>query len=451
MGKLQFICAVVRPGRVFISRVLHTLRNNYEEKEVVLDDEFKKDIYWWKKFLPDCNGVGILWMLHIKQPNRIGSSDACLEAMGAVCGKEYIKIRFPPEWRGSNIANLELLAIIVMVKTWGEQFKGKSVLFKCDNEAVVNVVNTGRARDCTLLLLMRELVFVAAQKFEYRAVFLPGRKNILPDILSRWHESQKLRKFCLDYKLPPIPAQGMQLRRFAQYLADTPTTNAIETINNYLWGVKTFHRLLDLPPPDTHEFLTTLTLRGLRLTLARLIRQAEPIDPTILERLLLQVDIKVEEQLTAWTALVLAFNMLLRKSNLVPQTQKEFNPEKQLARYNVCLAQDAALIDIVWCKTLQFREKVLQLPLVRLQNRVLCPVFWLWKMIKKIPAAPTDPVFCYHRKNKFMMLMYPRLTFWFKKWLQGAGYDSTRLTMHSCRRGGGGQLTFTMPTYLDKL
>ena len=35
-----------------------------------------------------------------------------------------------------------------------------------------------------------------------------------------------------------------------------------------------------------------------------------------------------------------------------------------------------------------------------------------------------------------MTLTYPRLTYWFKTWLAQAGYDHTKFSMHSCRRGG---------------
>ena len=248
--------------------------------------------------------------------------------------------------------------------------------------------------------------------------------------------------FCLEFKLSPIPAQGQQLRRFAQYLADSPTISAIQTINNYLWGLKTFHRLLGLPTPDTKEFLTGLMLKGLRLTLARPIKQAEPITPHILEKMFLKVDLKSEEQMVAWVAIIFGFHLLLRKSNLVPDTQREFDPEKQIARKDICMAINAVVVEIQWCKTLQFKEKVLTLPLVRLDNPVICPVYWAWRLVRRVRAGPMDPLFCYHRRGKYMVLTYPRLTYWFKLWIDQVGISSKGYTLHSCRRGGA--------TYLQK-
>ena len=56
IGKLQFVTACVRPGRIFISRLLNTLRGL---PAGVHSAEFEmcKDIEWWKKFLTKYNGV----------------------------------------------------------------------------------------------------------------------------------------------------------------------------------------------------------------------------------------------------------------------------------------------------------------------------------------------------------------------------------------------------------
>ena len=96
--KLQFICACVRPGRVFISRMLNFLRQ-MKGKNMKVSNDFKKDVLWWVKYLPEFTGTGILWMLHIKEPDEEVASDACLVGMGTVSGKEYVKLTFPKDWK----------------------------------------------------------------------------------------------------------------------------------------------------------------------------------------------------------------------------------------------------------------------------------------------------------------------------------------------------------------
>ena len=228
--------------------------------------------------------------------------------------------------------------------------------------------------------------------------YQPGCSKNLHTYINRYLD------FCIEFKLPPIPAEGMQLRRFAQYLADSTNISAIGTINNYLWGLKTFHKLLGLPAPDTGEFLTRLVLKGIRLTLAKPLKQALPVNPKILNAMFCHVKVTEQEQMVAWTVLLYGFHMLLRKSNLVLDTQKEFDLERQLARRNICLANNAVLVNIEWSKTLQFKEKVLSVPLIPIDNKVLCPVFWTWKLVKTVPARPHDPLFCYYRRNRYMVL-----------------------------------------------
>ena len=177
-------------------------------------------------------------------------------------------------------------------------------------------------------------------------------------------------------------------------------------------------------------------LKGLRMQLARPTNQARPITVQNMNVMSRQVDKSSPEQVTAWTALVFAFLMLLRKSNLVPDTQKAFDGAKQLTRESITVAANAVMVDVVWSKTLQFKEKVLNIPLIRLRNKAICPLYWLLLMIQLNPASPSDPAFCYFRNGKFMTLTYPRLVYWLRRWLIMANINPEGYTMHSFRRGG---------------
>ena len=194
-----------------------------------------------------------------------------------------------------------------------------------------------------------------------------------------------------------------------------------------------------------------LVTKGLRLALAWPVRQAEPVNPEILMNMFKFVDIQDEEQIMAWTELLYGFH-LLDKSNLVPDTQKEFHPEKQIARQDICLAKHTVLVNIQWSKTLQYKEKLLHVPLIQLKNKLICPVHWMWKLVLSVNMRPSDPLFCYHRKGKFMTLTYPWLTYWFKLWLEKCGMPAKLFSLHSCRRGGVTFLhTADIPAQMIKL
>jgi hypothetical protein len=69
---------------------------------------------------------------------------------------------------------------------WGQHWSGNVVLIHCDNIAVVDVLNSGFAKDGMLMHLLRCVFFISAH-FEVttKAAHIPGRENIAADALSR--------------------------------------------------------------------------------------------------------------------------------------------------------------------------------------------------------------------------------------------------------------------------
>ena len=132
IGKLQFVCVAIRPGRLFISRLIRLLKGDRLDME--LDEETRKDIKWWLRFMPQFNGSGILWMDSFKE-QEVMASDASLTGLGAVFDKEYWKIGTDLVRQDYTIVHLELLAVVIMFKVWGHLIGGRRVLVECDNEA----------------------------------------------------------------------------------------------------------------------------------------------------------------------------------------------------------------------------------------------------------------------------------------------------------------------------
>ena len=87
-----------------------------------------------------------------------------------------------------NINVLELLSIVIFLKLWSKYFKGKRIQIFCDNEAVCQVISSGKAR-CELLQSgLREIAFLAATKeFEIKTVHLGSKSNRICDLLLRFH------------------------------------------------------------------------------------------------------------------------------------------------------------------------------------------------------------------------------------------------------------------------
>ena len=106
----------VKSIRVFLARLFRTLSKTHNRTLAPVDQEMKKDIWWWHKFITQYNGVSVLWLTQYMIADEFAASDACLTGAGAVCSREYIHYRFPQEWKGKNIAMLEFLAVIITMK-----------------------------------------------------------------------------------------------------------------------------------------------------------------------------------------------------------------------------------------------------------------------------------------------------------------------------------------------
>lgn len=190
VGKLNFLAKCVKPGRLFMSRLLHTLSKlEHSSHHTRLSAEFQQDISWWYHFVREFNGVSVIKGPTWTPADAIFATDSSLAGCGGQSGQEFFSYTFPPSIRERhiNIAGLEFLAIVIGAKLWAQRCSCQRVAVACDNEAVVNVVNSGRSRDQFLQACARELLFVAAQHdFEIKAVHIPGKSNFLPDLLSRF-------------------------------------------------------------------------------------------------------------------------------------------------------------------------------------------------------------------------------------------------------------------------
>ena len=92
------------------------------------------------------------------------------------------------------IHKLEFLAVLVGARIWGHKFKGLKIRMYCDNQPVVDVINSSKTKDAFMASYLRELwLVVSSNEFELRAVHLPGEENRVADWLSRWHLGSKYK------------------------------------------------------------------------------------------------------------------------------------------------------------------------------------------------------------------------------------------------------------------
>ena len=116
--------------------------------------------------------------------------DACLTGIGACYNNMVYHYQFKvgEVSRMFNIVHLEMWNVLVALRIWGHQWSSQSVNIKCDNEAVVSVINTGATRDFILATMARNIWLETASKdIKLKLTHIAGKHNGCADLLSRWH------------------------------------------------------------------------------------------------------------------------------------------------------------------------------------------------------------------------------------------------------------------------
>ena len=145
LGSLLYVAKCVKYARLFLNRMLALLRENFDKKSMVVTEDFKRDLRWFNTFLSVYNGV--TFFKHV--PSKLVHLDACPTWLGGIFDQQVYAMKLPCEWSSKNIAYLEMVNFLVALKVWHVQWAGLNVMIKCDNQAVVSVLATGRTRDQT--------------------------------------------------------------------------------------------------------------------------------------------------------------------------------------------------------------------------------------------------------------------------------------------------------------
>ena len=209
IGKLQFLSKCIRPGRVFVARLLNFLRGMKKGIWYMVSDEVGSDIKWWYFTLPHFKGTALMWLYDDKEQDCSFATDSCLQGCGGVCEEEYFHVGLPEHIHkvATNIANTELLTVSIALRLWGHKPKGRRVRIWCDNEASVACINNGRARDIFMQQWLREICYLSTiNKCWLKAVYLTSAENRIPDLLSHWEIDLTVRAQLIEY------AQGKKLR-----------------------------------------------------------------------------------------------------------------------------------------------------------------------------------------------------------------------------------------------
>jgi hypothetical protein len=234
-GMLNFACAVVRPGRFYLRRIInHTSRLEALVRRggasriragvhapFPLTKAVLADIAWWVDYLPKWDGVSLLYELDWQKAERIELfTDACKDGYGAMFGSAWFAGAWSPAQMAAarrrsrySMPFLELHALVQAAATWGPLWRGKKIIFRCDAEAAVKAISACRSRDPGMMHLLRTLSTIACDNsFDFRCEHIAGVTNVAADLLSRFGgDSSQFRAACPRADLQATPAAPIPL------------------------------------------------------------------------------------------------------------------------------------------------------------------------------------------------------------------------------------------------
>ena len=134
---------------------------------------------------------------------------------GGIFGGKWFQGKWEPRQQLGqpeiSIAWQELFAIVVACHVWGKFLQNKRIILNCDNESVVNIINSKRSRISRAMDLLRHLTLLTLKYNIYiRAKHIPGKCNQTADSISRF-QFQRFRLLAPQADVTPYEIPDLLL------------------------------------------------------------------------------------------------------------------------------------------------------------------------------------------------------------------------------------------------
>jgi hypothetical protein len=132
-------------------------------------------------------------------------TDASNYGYGGCYASRWISGQWPTSWEKHPIAVKELYPIMAIINTFGHKLKNSRILFHCDNQAIVAIINKQSSKDRKIMGLLRPLVLtLMLHNIHFHTIYISTHDNSIADHLSRF---QALPSFLEEHSLNPHPEQ----------------------------------------------------------------------------------------------------------------------------------------------------------------------------------------------------------------------------------------------------
>ena len=170
-GLLNFLCRAIVPGRAFTRRFYaysSTIGSKLKQHHHVrVNREMRLNLQVWKVFLskPTAFARPFIDYSNVLAAEEIDfytdSSGNSKLGMGGICGNSWMYAQWDEKWTNENnpsIEYLELYAVTTAIISWIRRFTTQRVVIFCDNNSVVEMINSSSSRCKNCMMLIRLIV-----------------------------------------------------------------------------------------------------------------------------------------------------------------------------------------------------------------------------------------------------------------------------------------------------
>ena len=203
IGSLNFACRAITPGRPFCRRLINAtcgLTKSYHHLRI--NSAIREDLNMWLQFFRHFNGISVFherfWVSNEDVQLFTDSAGGCGRGFGAFFAGKWTAAPWPQSWIDlgvtEDITVLELFPLLVCIHIWGEELRNKKIVFRCDNLAVVHIVNSMTSKSDRVMTILRAFTLQCLKlNIAVKAQHVSGICNQIADSLSRFH-FQKFRQ-----------------------------------------------------------------------------------------------------------------------------------------------------------------------------------------------------------------------------------------------------------------
>ena len=211
---------------------------------------------------------------------------------------------------------------------------------------------------------------------------------------------------------------------------------------NYVNILKHINKSLGADISFMQDYDAFLAQRALRRIMGDSVRVTHPVTVDILLNIFQHFDWSSQLHICMHALFlhvpVVAFFSFLRISNLVPYALVDCHSDYAyfLRRQDVSFTESGAALRVYRTKTIQFKQRVLEIPLPFIPNSVLCPVTALTNYFCTVPTLASSPLFIVTLGGSFRPLLATHYNRFFKTCITTVRLKPDNFSSHSFHQGG---------------